>query len=173
MMARAPRTRKVPVALPTMESAPEAWLRNIRLSGFALLAIGVLVLGIVVLAPGLRTYFEQRQQIAALQAEVAAAQAEVDGLTAEVDRWSDPAYIEAQARERIYYVYPGEFSYLVVGQPDSTDDTTAKNGAPISDEIQTTQVNWVQSLLSSVVTAGVTDAPPAELGDLKPTEGTK
>ena len=164
-MARAPRTRKVAVSLPTMESAPENWLRNIRLSGFAFLAISVLVLGIVVLAPGLRTYFEQQQQIAALKAEVAAAQSEVDGLTAEVDRWSDPAYIEAQAREGIYYVYPGEFSYLVIGQPDTADDTTTTDGTPISDEIQTTQVNWVQSLLSSVVTAGVTDATPSELDE--------
>jgi cell division protein FtsB len=165
-MATRQRTRKVAVALPSMESAPENWLRNIRLSGFAFLVLSVIVLGIVVLAPGLRTYFEQRQQIAALEAQVTAAQTEVDDLTGEVARWSDPAYIEAQARERIYYVYPGEFSYLVIGAPaDDETATTTANGAPISDQIQTTQVNWVQSLMSSVVTAGLTDATPSELSE--------
>ena len=43
------------------------------------------------------------------------AQADVDELEAEIARWDDPAYIEAQARDRLYYVFPGDRSYLVVG----------------------------------------------------------
>jgi cell division protein FtsB len=158
-MARRGTTERVAVRLPE-ESAPDHWLRTIRLSGFTLLMLGLLVLAVVVLAPNLRIFIEQRQQIAQLQQAVADADQSVQELTGNVARWSDPAYIEAQARQRLFYVFPGDVSYLVVGDPSAP---TTSDGLPISDQIQTTQVDWVRSLLSSIYTAGLTDAPPSEL----------
>ena len=158
-MARRTRPEKVAVRLPE-ETAPEHWLRTIRLSGFTLLMLGLLILAVIVLAPNLRILIEQRQQIAALQAAVDQTKTSVDDLEGDVARWTDPAYIESQARERLFYVFPGDVSYLVVA--DATGPTTS-NGQPISDQIQTTQVDWVRTLLSSVYTAGLTDAPPDEL----------
>ena len=158
-MARRGRTEKVAVRLPE-ETAPEHWLRTIRLSGFTLLMLGLLILAVIVLAPNLRILIEQRQQIAALQAAVDQTGASVDDLTDDVARWSDPAYIESQARERLFYVFPGDVSYLVIGGDDAE---TTSNGLPISDQIQTTKVDWVASLLSSIYTAGLTDAQPSEL----------
>ena len=158
-MARSTRPEKVAVRLPE-ETAPEHWLRTIRLSGFTLLMLGLLILAVIVLAPNLRILIEQRQQIAALQAAVDQTKNSVDDLESDVARWSDPAYIESQARERLFYVFPGDVSYLVVA--DAKEPTTS-NGQPISDQIQTTQVDWVRTLLSSVYTAGLTDAPPDEL----------
>ena len=158
-MARRPRTEKVAVRLPE-ETAPEHWLRTIRLSGFTLLMLGLVILAVIVLAPNLRILIEQRQQIAALQAAVDDTKASVGELEGDVARWSDPAYIESQARERLFYVFPGDVSYLVVA--DATGPTTS-NGQPISDQIQTTQVDWVRTLLSSIYTAGLTDAPPDQL----------
>jgi cell division protein FtsB len=149
----------VAVRLPE-ETAPEHWLRTIRLSGFTLLMLGLLVLAVIVLAPNLRIFVEQRQQIALLQASVDEAQQSVDDLTEDVGRWSDPAYIVAQARDRLFYVFPGDVSYLVVGDSDAV---ASSDGIPISDTIQTTQVDWVRTLLSSVYTAGLTDAPPEQL----------
>ena len=158
-MARRTRTEKVAVRLPE-ETAPEHWLRTIRLSGFTLLMLGLVILAVIVLAPNLRILIEQRQQIAALQAAVDETQNSVGELEGDVARWSDPAYIESQARERLFYVFPGDVSYLVVA--DATGPTTS-NGQPISDQIQTTQVDWVRTLLSSIYTAGLTDAPPDQL----------
>jgi cell division protein FtsB len=158
-MARRERTIRVPVALPE-ESRPAAWLRNFRLSGFALSMLGLVVAALLVLAAPLKTLIEQRQQIAQLEASLAEAQDAVDDLNEEVARWEDPAYIEAQARERLYYVLPGDVSYLVVG---NADDDAAGDELPISDEIQTTQTDWVGGLLSSVFTAGLTDATPEQL----------
>ncbi len=158
-MARRERTIRVPVALPE-ESRPAAWLRNFRLSGFALSMLGLIVAALLVLAAPLKTLVEQRQQIAQLEASLAEAQDAVDDLNEEVARWEDPAYIEAQARERLYYVLPGDVSYLVVGE---SDDGGAGEELPISDEIQTTQTDWVGGLLASVYTAGLTDATPAQL----------
>jgi cell division protein FtsB len=158
-MARREKTIRVPVALPE-ESRPAAWLRNFRLSGFALSILGLIVAALLVLAAPLKTLVEQRQQIAELEASLAEAQDAVDDLNAEVARWDDAAYIEAQARERLYYVLPGDISYLIVGQPE-TDGSA--NDQPISDEIQTTRIDWLGGLLSSVYTAGLTDATPAQL----------
>ncbi|MBX3098442.1 MAG: septum formation initiator family protein [Salinibacterium sp.] len=158
-MARRPKTERQAVRLPE-ETAPEHWLRTIRLSGFTVLMLGLLILAIIVLAPNLRILIEQRQQLTALQAAVDRASSSVDDLNADVARWSDPAYIESQARERLFYVFPGDLSYLVVG--DDSGPTTS-NGQPISDQIQTTKVDWVRTLLSSIYTAGLTDAPPDEI----------
>ncbi len=154
------RTERVAVTLPE-ESAPERWLRTIRLSGFTVLMLALLILAVIVLAPNLRIFIEQRQQLAALQAELDETQSSVDQLEEELARWDDPAYIESLARERLYYVLPGEISYLVIGEGSGT--TTAE-GLPISTEIQTTQVDWLRSLVASIYTAGLTDAPPNELG---------
>ena len=157
-MAR-PRRVRVPVALPE-EGRPAAWLRNFRMSGFALSMLGLIVAALLVLAAPLKTLIEQRQQIAQLEASVEQAKQDVHDLNAQVDRWSDPAYIQAQARERLYYILPGDVSYLVVGQPD----TSGTGGElPISDEIQTTQTDWIGGLLGSVYTAGLTDQTPDQL----------
>lgn len=143
------------------ESRPAAWMRNFRLSGFALSLLLLIIAALVVLAPSLKTLVEQRQQIAQLQTELDQAKGAVKDLKGEVDRWKDPAYIESQARDRLYYVFPGDVSYLVIGEGGST--ATTQNGQPISDKIQTTQVDWMRSLLSSVYTAGLTEQTPTQL----------
>jgi cell division protein FtsB len=159
-MAPRQKTTQVPVSLPEMESAPERWLRNIRLSGFTLTILVLVILAVVVLAPSLKLLVEQQQEITALEEVVGDKQASVDELTDEVARWSDPAYIEAAARDRLLYVYPGEYSYLLTTAPDTS---TTADGAPISSEIQSTEVDWMDSMLSSIFTAGLSDAVPTEL----------
>ena len=153
------RTRRIAVALPE-EGRPAAWLRNFRLSGFALSLLGLIVAALLVLAAPLKTLIEQRQQIAQLEAERDEAQQNVDDLNEQVARWSDPAYIQAQARERLYYNLPGDVSYLVGGEADAGAD---QGELPISDEIQTTRTDWVGGLLGSVYNAGLTDETPAQL----------
>jgi cell division protein FtsB len=153
---RAPRAR----GEQKPERAPEPWFRSIRMSGFTVVILGLVMLTVVVLAPSLRILIEQRQTIAALQAVLDEKQQSVAELQKDVARWQDPAYIEAQARERLYYVYPGEYSYLVI---DDTGAHSSTGDVPISTDIQTTRVDWVKSLLSSLYTAGLTDATPADL----------
>ncbi|MCU1513132.1 MAG: hypothetical protein JWO10_222, partial [Microbacteriaceae bacterium] len=123
-------------------------------------ALGLIVLTVVVLAPSLRVLVEQRQQIAALQANVRDSKASVTGLKEQRARWDDPTYIEAQARARLSYVFPGEYSYVV---QDDGSTGPVQNGQPISSSIQATKVDWVATMLSSVFTAGLTDAPAHEL----------
>jgi len=154
------QTTRVPVELPQGDSAPERWLANIRVSGFTVLMLVLVVAAIVVLAPSLKLLIEQRTQIAALEKAVADKKNEVSNLDDQVARWDDPAYIEAQARNRLMFVYPGEYSFLV---NDDTAKTTTKDDTPISSKIQTTQVDWVKTLMSSVLTAGLTTKAPSSI----------
>jgi cell division protein FtsB len=158
-MTRRPRTEKVAVAMPAPGTSAN-WLRGIRLSGFTIMTLAIIVLFIVVLAPSLRIWVDQRQEIAALQAEVQAAENALDELEDQRARWDDPSYVETQARERLYYVKPGELSYLVI---DDGATVITPNGVPISDELQTTEVDWVKTILSSVLAAGLTEAAPDEI----------
>ncbi|MEO7147582.1 MAG: septum formation initiator family protein [Terrimesophilobacter sp.] len=153
-MTRRPKTQRVPVRLPE-QGAEAGWLRSIRLSGFTIATLTLLVLTVVVLAPSLKIFVEQQQQIAQLKSDLHEQKAGVKDLKDQRARWDDPSYIEAQARERLNYVYPGEYSYLVI---DDGNTVSAGDGQPISDKVQATKVDWVRMLLSSVLTAGLTDA---------------
>ena len=88
----------------------------------------------------------------------------MDELNDEVARWEDPAYIETQARERLYYVLPGDVSYLVVGDAGAT---VGEEQAPVSDEIQTTQTDWMGALLSRSTRPG-SPTPPRRSWTARP-----
>lgn len=158
------RTRRVPVSLPAMETAAGGWLRGMRFSGFSLIMLVIIVLFVVILAPSLRTLIQQQQQISSLQKSVDKQKADVGALKDDVARWNDPAYIEAQARDRLLYVYPGEYSYLVMdADRASGSTTTTKSGDTISNKIQNPKVDWVGGMMSSVLDAGLTKEPAEKL----------
>ena len=157
--ARRPAKVRIPVAMPD-GSAPERWLSNIRLSSFTIMMLGLLVLGVIVLAPSLKLLIQQRTEIANLQKSVEAQKHDVSNLRGQVARWDDPAYIEAQARNRLLFVFPGEYSFLVIPEAGTGGATTA---APISKHIQTTQIDWVQALTSSLLKSGLSTASKSQL----------
>jgi len=157
-MARQPRT--VPVALPVDAPAATPWFRNLQISGFTVTVLLLIVGALIVLAPSLRILVEQQNEITALERRVAEQQAVVDELQTDIDRWQDPAYIEAQARDRLLYVYPGDITYLIVDDGLTVDGDGA---SLVSDEIQTTRIDWTRALLSSIVTAGLTNLPANQL----------
>jgi len=166
-MARPPRAQRPERRRPRQievtaheETAPERWLRTLRMSGFTVILCGLLVLAVVVLAPSLRTLVEQQQQIAALQRAVDAATQQVGDANAELDRWSDPAYIEAQARQRLMFVYPGETSYMVTAANTAkkSDDAPA-----ITRDLQSTRIDWLSGLLAATYEAGLGQAGADQL----------
>jgi cell division protein FtsB len=151
--------------MPDGSTPAQPWYRSIHFSGFSLLMLAIIVLFVVVLAPSLRTLIQQQEQIAQQQREVASQKADVTQKKKDVARWDDPAYIEAQARDRLLYVYPGEESYLVMGAEDDARETTptTDSGTPVSAKVQTPKVDWVQAMLSSVLQSGLTDETAADL----------
>ncbi len=153
-MARKSAERR-PVALPGQETPAGGWLRGIRLSGFSFVMMGILVLAVVVLAPSLRTYADQRQQVERLKATVQEAQTTVDELKSERERWNDRTYITTQARDRLSYVMPGDISFLVINDLPAAAAGASETPAPVSTEIQDTKVDWMSSIFASVITAGL------------------
>ncbi|MCU1481472.1 MAG: hypothetical protein JWQ19_2258 [Subtercola sp.] len=157
-------SRRAATATPANRVAGAAstnWLRSIRFSGFTVLMLVVLVLFVVVVAPGARIFIEQRQQIADLQNSLQSAQAQNVTLNSQVARWGDPAYIRAEARERLYFVMPGETAFLVL---NDTQAGSAASSAPVSTSIQPTQTNWMAALFASGMTAGLSTQTADQLG---------
>ncbi|MDQ1249613.1 MAG: hypothetical protein QG597_3988 [Actinomycetota bacterium] len=84
----------------------------VRAGILALVAIAIALS----LAVPLRSFVRQADENAALAADVAAKEANVDELTSKIAQWRDKDYVEAQARSRLSYVYPGETTYVVVDE---------------------------------------------------------
>jgi cell division protein FtsB len=135
------------------------WLGGIRLSGFMMIMLGLVVLAAFVLVPTIGTYIDQRQQITALEAAVEVSREEVADLQAQRERWTDPAYITTQARERLYYVRPGEVVYLV--DNDLPPELAPQEQAPVSEDVEQTRTDWMSQFVRSLTEAGLSQTVKA------------
>lgn len=79
----------------------------------AVVLAAVLSLLALTLAVPMRTYFSQQTEFDELRSSNAQLQAEVRDYEEKVAEQNDPAYIEAQARERLQFVMPGEKPLLM------------------------------------------------------------
>lgn len=126
----------------------------------------VLLLAFVLVYPTLHSYLEQRTQLAQLRAQVTAAQQHNADLQAELKRWDDPAYVKAQARERLNFVMPGETAFRVV-DPQTVPDTAAKAPTAAATDgsaaVGSTQP-WYLDVWQSVRAAGAAAAPTSAPG---------
>lgn len=129
------------------------WLGGIRLSGFMMIMLALTILAAFVLVPTIGMYVSQRQQLAALEQSVERSRDEVATLEAQRERWQDPAYITAQARERLYFVRPGEVVYLIDNDLDAVD--VPREPAPVSDEVDRTETEWMSQFVRSLTSAGL------------------
>ena len=155
-MAQSPKKEpKVPVAL----TQGKLMLRMLRLNSSWVSLISVIVLGTFIVSQDVQTYLDQRREIVEMEESIAQAEAAVEEMQAERDRWQDPVYIRSQARDRLYYVLPGEVSYLVMDSEGMDfSDTSGTVGAMLSErrsadeisaEVSAAEDNWVDSLLES------------------------
>ena len=142
------------------------WVRNfISWDARTATMLAIFVIGVLTLAPSVQQWFSYRQQIADMQAQVNASKQSLKDLTKERKRWDDPVYVRAQARQRLYYVLPGEVSYLVMDAGSvNTSDTSGtvgdalaakRNTKTISQKVITTSENWVDAIGGSVIKAGI------------------
>ena len=97
-------------------------VRRAPVTGRAVILVCVLALLAITLAIPVRGWLSQRSQIDRLQAEVTSTEDRVADLSARVADWQDPAYVTAQARARLHFVFPGEVGYVVLGADDRPID---------------------------------------------------
>ena len=106
----------------------------------------------VTLIPTLRSTLNQRSQINDLRSHLAQKRETVAALQHEQQQWTDPAYVEQQARERLKFVRPGETSYTVIDAEAAPADT---DGPKIAAPRQASTANspWYGQMWESMVIA--------------------
>lgn len=125
--------------------------------------LGLAVIALVLSYGGsLQIYFNQQHQIAVADQEIRDRQAEIADLQSQLARWDDPAYVKAQARERLGWVMPGETGYRVV---DENGDPIGGGVVLQSEQRPVTEADnqyWWQRLAGSLSTA---DAPVRQVAN--------
>jgi hypothetical protein len=125
----------------------------------------VLVVLVLLLAPYVRPWVNQRSQIAEGDERMRRLKQQVAELAAERRRWDDPAYVRAQARERLHFVMPGETGYVVLDDPRSDlappDPRSATAVLPVAGSEADTSNSWYAKVWSSVRIAGDPTTGPA------------
>ncbi|HET6740987.1 MAG TPA: septum formation initiator family protein [Kribbella sp.] len=124
-------------------------------------AVVLLVLGalIVSYAQSLRVWFDQHQQISALNQEIRDREKRVGELNDEIARWQDDAYVKAQARQRLGWVMPGEIGYRVIGVDGKPVGAPPEPPAPSDGTAEAQKPTWYTKLWGSVECAGNPPAP--------------
>jgi cell division protein FtsB len=133
-------------------------------------AVVLLVLGalIVSYAQSLRVWFDQHQQISALQQEIRDREKRVEQLNDEIARWDDDAYVRAQARQRLGWVMPGEVGYRVIGADGKPVGAPPAPTDPADTQSDEQKPTWYTKLWGSVEGAGK-PATPVQPTPTKPT----
>jgi cell division protein FtsB len=87
------------------------------LTGRATVLIVVFVALALAYTYPLRVYLAQESQIAQMEAEQAAQRKAIARTAEDLQKWQDPEYVRTQAREKLFYVRPGETPLLVFSDP--------------------------------------------------------
>jgi cell division protein FtsB len=118
----------------------------------AAILLGVLAVLAASYAFPLRAWLDQRATLAAAEAERDSLAAEVSALTQARDLWEDPAYVRAQARERLNFVLPGEVGLVVLGTQSTSTEPDVPAG-PVVPAVEEGQP-WWSTLVAAFDEAG-------------------
>ena len=126
----------------------------------AVLAAVVCVLTLTIAGP-VRTYFAQRTEMNQLAASEAGLRRQIADLEQKKGKLADPAYIAAQARERLGFVMPGDIPFQVQLPP-----TAAAPPQPGSETVKPANNDpWYASLWHTIA-----DAPHLPPANVPPSE---
>lgn len=146
----------------TDSSVPHSGGR-IRVSWLFLTVVALAIVAAFTLSPSISLLIEQNARIDQLQGDLDDVNADIEQLEDEVGHWSDPAYVQAQARDRLYYVMPGEQAFTVLD--DREDFETVDDTTPKSNTLQQEDIDWATVGFESIIIAGVTEQTPEELAN--------
>lgn len=124
-----------------------------RLTGRAAVLVLVVAALLVSYASSLKAHLEQRSHIDSLRSSIADSERQIASLRREKARWDDPAYVEAQARARFAFGYPGEIGYQVLDVDGSPLDAASSLDDPAPADGDG-RPEWWESTLASVDAAG-------------------
>jgi cell division protein FtsB len=107
----AKRTAATGATKRTVATRPSAF------TGRATVLIVVLIALALAYTYPVRIYLAQESQIAKMEAAQAAQREVIADKAEEVAKWNDPEYVRIQARDRLFYVLPGEVPLLIMNDP--------------------------------------------------------
>ncbi|MBT1166675.1 septum formation initiator family protein [Bifidobacterium simiarum] len=124
-----------------------------RSSSFApvtfFLALIIVALGTIQLVSTFHTYALNLAELNSLRNQEAALVAKKAQLENDIARWDDDAYVTAQARERLGFVFPGERSVRVL-HPEVVGGTSAKTNDRSTVSAENNQnLPWYKDMLAS------------------------
>ncbi|KIP52006.1 septum formation initiator family protein [Leucobacter komagatae] len=134
-----------------------AWVASLRFSVFTVIVVVSVIAGALILSPNISTFVQQQREIAQLRESVRQHREAVESIDAERSRWKDPAYVRAQARDRLSYVLPGETQLSIISDVvlpvESQEETSA--------DLTLVERNWAKDLVGSVIASGtaIPDTP--------------
>ena len=118
-------------------------------TGRAIVLGTLVVLLLVVLASPLNRYFGSRSALNGASQQLQSDRQQLHRLNTQLARWSDPGYVQRQARQRLQYAMPGDTVYVVVdhGQQNEIDKTAGSGGRT------TAPRTWNAKLWDSIIRA--------------------
>ena len=90
-------------------------------TGRALVLGTLVVLLIVLLASPLNRYFGSRGDLNAANSQLQRDKQQLTDLQKQYQQWSDPGFIQQQARKRLQYAMPGDTVYVTVNRGQRND----------------------------------------------------
>lgn len=109
----------------------------------------IVVVAVASVLPFLNAWIRQQQEIGRLRDQVAQQEQTVEELEVKVERWEDPAFVMAQARERLLYALPGETQYRLTdtsGAEVPQSEDAFVSGSEVGED-------WFDAVWSSVQAA--------------------
>lgn len=143
-------------------------IHGLRLTQRALAVIVVVGILLLSYASSVSVYLNQLRQSSEARQQIAQRTESIANLEDEIRRWQDPAYVKAQARERLGWVIPGEIGFRVVdanGKPIGGGSQIDRAGAlPDGEHAET----WYERVWGSVRTADNPEPVPADPKVIRP-----
>lgn len=124
-----------------------------QLSMRAVAILGFAALGVLIVINPLRAFIAQQEQIRELNAQVQASKDHIEELEQSIALWNDPAYVQAQARERLGYVMPGQTLYVVTGG-DADPHKRAQEKVDKANEARRAITPFYMTMWDSITVAG-------------------
>lgn len=123
-------------------------ISNMPITAFA--ALIVVILASIQLLSVFHTYALNLAQLNALRNQEAALIEQKEQLDRNIERWNDNAYVTAQARERLGFVFPGEKSVRVLGSQEIEKDSDGKQTKQQQSTSSATQDPWYSIMNLSI-----------------------
>ena len=118
-------------------------------------------------ASSMRAYLEQKQHLQELRESIADSRKNIAALQREKRRWRDPAFVEAQATQRLSWVMPGEISFHVIGEDGRPLDHEDTLSDPDAIDVEN-EPAWWETAWQTMEAAGNPEDVPNPVEEIDP-----